>query len=300
MKYIYDTYGRDIARIVERMYRVETGNFTSEQYQYGATAGMERHGKAPYYGWTAKRFVTPPLGTWSSFEGKGLSVIGGTKQNIKTKKDFLILDSVTNAMTFLAQYIKDYNGDYARWYRTDEVGKATYRARVEDKYLRQSIFDSIEAGTLVIKEKPYIDEDECEDEIEEVEEVLDSSSIKAWVFDRKNWTMTSPDGKNVYDKVYAGAPGYKNKGDKESLKNKGPIPKGLWKITGKRDILHGHKHSNVLVLTPNKDTKTHGRSAFLIHGDNSTASGSNGCIILNGKDKRLNIFNSGIKYILVK
>jgi len=170
LKYIYDTYGKYITRIVERIYRLETANFTSEQYQYGATPGMERHGKAPYYGWDAERFVIPPLGTWSSLEGEGLSVIGGTKPNLKTKKDFLILDSVTNAMIYLAEYIKHFKGDYARWYRLDEEGKAKYRLRVEDKYLRQRIYDSLEAGTLVIKPKPHI-EDECEEEIEKVEDV---------------------------------------------------------------------------------------------------------------------------------
>lgn len=63
LRVIYDTYGKDIAIVVEKMYRGETTHFKSEQYKHGGTPGMEAHGSAPYYGWDEKLFTEAPIGT---------------------------------------------------------------------------------------------------------------------------------------------------------------------------------------------------------------------------------------------
>lgn len=59
----------------------------------------------------------------------------------------------------------------------------------------------------------------------------------------------------------------------------GPIPRGKWHID-RWDDHHGTKGPCVAVLSP-VDHDAHGRSAFLIHGDNPDVnhSASHGCII---------------------
>lgn len=67
--------------------------------------------------------------------------------------------------------------------------------------------------------------------------------------------------------------------DKEDMQNIGPIPRGEWKVM-RWDDHHGDKGPEVAVLEP-VGHDAHGRSAFLIHGDNSDANhtASHGCII---------------------
>lgn len=66
----------------------------------------------------------------------------------------------------------------------------------------------------------------------------------------------------------------------EAVADVGPIPRGLWHID-RWDDQHGEKGPVVGVLSP-VGHDAHGRSEFLIHGDNAAAnhSASHGCIIL--------------------
>ncbi|MGN5764504.1 MULTISPECIES: LysM peptidoglycan-binding domain-containing protein [Acinetobacter] len=127
LKIIYDKYGKEIAEIVERMYRAETRHFSSEQYKYGGTPGMEVHGSAPYYGWDSSLFIEPPTGTWSAYENKGLSGSGGNAQEKNKKKVFVCVSSVLVGMTYVSEYIKKYNGNYARWFSKEKDKQEVYR-----------------------------------------------------------------------------------------------------------------------------------------------------------------------------
>lgn len=80
---------------------------------------------------------------------------------------------------------------------------------------------------------------------------------------------------------YSGfGPGLDNP-DMESVPNVGPIPRGEWHIE-RWDETHGDKGPQVAVLAP-VGHNAHGRSAFLIHGDNALGNhtASHGCIIAN-------------------
>jgi LysM repeat protein len=127
LKIIHDKYGKDMAIVVEKMYRAETRHFGSEQYKYGGTPGMEVHGTAPYYGWDSSLFIEKPAGTWSAYENKGLSTVGGNAQVTKSKKVFVCVPSVIVGMTYVAEYTKKHKGNYARWFSTDESKQAVYR-----------------------------------------------------------------------------------------------------------------------------------------------------------------------------
>lgn len=72
-----------------------------------------------------------------------------------------------------------------------------------------------------------------------------------------------------------------NNPNMESVPDIGPIPAGQWKIDRWEDH-HAEKGPQVAVLSPVGHT-AHGRSGFLIHGDNVLVNhtASHGCIIAN-------------------
>lgn len=120
--------GKQLVTIVEKMYRLETSHFKSKQYQNCGTGGMEAFGDAPYYGWDSTLFIEEPVGTWSAFEGKGLSGAGGNAQVTDKKKEFVKLPSVLAGMEYKAKYIIKYNGNYARWFNSsDTTAQTSYR-----------------------------------------------------------------------------------------------------------------------------------------------------------------------------
>ncbi|KAF2328462.1 M23 family metallopeptidase [Flavobacterium nitrogenifigens] len=129
---IYKEYGEEIAIIVEKMYRLETDHFKSEQYQYCGTGGMEVFGQAPYYGWDSSTFKKhpeySPIGTWSAMENKGLDGKGGNAQQKDKPKNFVKLPSVLAGMIYKADYINRYDGNYATWYnKTNLEAQEKYR-----------------------------------------------------------------------------------------------------------------------------------------------------------------------------
>jgi hypothetical protein len=95
---------------------------------------------------------------------------------------------------------------------------------------------------------------------------------------------------------YFGKGDAKNKPDKESVKNAGPIPRGLYTSGNAREY---KKMPNCFDLTPDGHD-ARGRTEFLIHGDSKTDPGnaSEGCIILS-PDVRKKIAESGISKLRV-
>jgi len=85
---------------------------------------------------------------------------------------------------------------------------------------------------------------------------------------------------------FAGAPGYINNPEAQCLENRGPLPRGRYKMTNYDRVNPKHK----IRLTPMDGTDMCGRHSMLIHGDNTKnpGTGSQGCIIL-GKELRLRI-----------
>jgi hypothetical protein len=63
----------------------------------------------------------------------------------------------------------------------------------------------------------------------------------------------------------------------EAVAQKGPIPAGEWKIGPARTSAHTGPVSMDLTAVGHN---AHGRSAFMIHGDNKAHNASHGCIII--------------------
>lgn len=135
LNYIFKKYGREMACIIEKLYRLETTHFTTKQYKKCGAPGMEVHGNSPYYGWDKTFFQNnpeyKPIGVWAAYEGKGLSGVGGNKQVTDKKKQFVIMPSVKAGMEYLVYYIKKHNNNYARWYSLNEEHQKLYRQRVQ-------------------------------------------------------------------------------------------------------------------------------------------------------------------------
>lgn len=98
------------------------------------------------------------------------------------------------------------------------------------------------------------------------------------------WTQTgnlfAPDG-TLAGTGYSGHSEGVNNGALEAVHDVGPIPKGLWRIGPFFDD-PGGKGPVVCHLTPLSGTDAHGRSGFMVHGDNAAANhtASEGCIVI--------------------
>ncbi|HHQ4709989.1 TPA: murein hydrolase activator EnvC family protein [Aeromonas veronii] len=146
LRVIYNKYGHDMAVVVERMYRDETGHFKSLQYQHCGTGGMEAFGNPPYYGWDKTFFENnpsyKPVGTWSAFENKGKSGLGGNVQVTDKKKTFIKFPSVLAAMEYKVFYINKYDGNWARWHNASDANvQKVYREYISK--IKPKISDSL-------------------------------------------------------------------------------------------------------------------------------------------------------------
>jgi len=84
-------------------------------------------------------------------------------------------------------------------------------------------------------------------------------------------------GSRVYT-GFSGAPGYINDPESQCLADRGPLPRGWYKMTGPEHSVT----KKAIRLTPIKGTEMCGRFGMLIHGDSieNPGTGSKGCIIL--------------------
>ncbi|RRZ90277.1 tlde1 domain-containing protein [Erwinia sp. 198] len=121
----------------------------------------------------------------------------------------------------------------------------------------------------------------------------------AWTYNVMMKTFKH-NGKYKFSALYAGAPGYKDNPEYECLRNRGPLPRGKYRIVG---VPFTHKKAGrfTLRLEPDKGNSMCGRDNFLIHGDSRKDPGtaSNGCIIL-APEHRKTIWESKDRDIIVK
>ncbi|WP_158780519.1 tlde1 domain-containing protein [Pantoea sp. BAV 3049] len=106
-------------------------------------------------------------------------------------------------------------------------------------------------------------------------------------------------GELKFKSQYAGAVGYKNDPGFECIKNKGPLPRGSYRIGAPYDSKKTGPYT--LVLIPQSANNMCGRGDFRIHGDSKKEPGSasEGCIVAE-KDFREKIWESGDRELIVK
>lgn len=98
---------------------------------------------------------------------------------------------------------------------------------------------------------------------------------------------------------YAGYETGKNNPAMQEVPNVGPLPRGVYTVTGPECIgasfpcpdCHGataHRHGPyVLRLHPIEGNEMFGRGGFLIHGDNGKGTASEGCICIDRSSRQL-------------
>src|SRR5437763_1203410 len=101
-----------------------------------------------------------------------------------------------------------------------------------------------------------------------------------WKYEQASGKLINPAG-SVICLGYSGRGEGLNNASMQHVGGVGPIPQGAWEVGRFSDDLGG-KGRLVCNLVPADGTETHGRSGFMIHGDNSHGdrSASHGCIIL--------------------
>lgn len=115
-----------------------------------------------------------------------------------------------------------------------------------------------------------------------------------WLYVQSTGDLFS--GSSYVETGYSGAdPGGKNDPSKECVRNVGPIPRGYYDIGA---AISRPTPTTLPLTADNPNYCTPPRSGFLIHGDNSTGTASQGCIILSratrdrinaSNDKRLRV-----------
>lgn len=120
-----------------------------------------------------------------------------------------------------------------------------------------------------------------------------------WIYEVKSKSFYLNE-KFKFKARYAGAPGYKDDTKYECVQNKGPLPRGKYRIVGK-PFRHHKAGRFTLRLEPYASNNMCGRGGFLIHGDSTEHIGeaSNGCIVANPGD-RMAIWDSMDKELIVK
>lgn len=130
-KKISKEYGNEIAKNVERIYRLETNNFNSQQFKETYSAGMEAFSTAFPYGWSIGGYWNEkgkkysPIGVITLREGKGLLNDGG---NLKR---FVKFPNLESAMFSLAEFLKIYGNNAGRWFSTNEGRQQAYNDAIQ-------------------------------------------------------------------------------------------------------------------------------------------------------------------------
>lgn len=108
--------GRERARIVEQIFRWETGHFKSKQYQLCGSPGMED-------------------GDWKDLDEsvmKKIQMKDNHPEKVKiVMRTFLVWNDVFDFCMYLSDYIDRYNGKWERWNSTNPNQQLKYKKCVE-------------------------------------------------------------------------------------------------------------------------------------------------------------------------
>lgn len=155
-----------------------------------------------------------------------------------------------------------------------------------------------EAETEVDAESELDMEAEAESDFEADLSLLELGAAPRYTYSQRSGIFTFPNGRRV--QCYSGKGAEINNPAKQCVKNKGPLPRGVYTI-GPR---HRHRTTGAdsMRLTPARGNAMCGRAGFLIHGGRFTSArsgpSSQGCIIMPLTQRR-QIVRGGILTVTV-
>ncbi len=126
---IVDRWGEEKAKGIERMYRLETAHFKSEQFKKGFTAGMEAFSdKFPYKWSSLQAFIEEEATDLSPSDFSTFTMREGGTGKIKT---FIKFPSIPDAFNFLAFVLNKRKWNYGSWYSTKPESQQRYNERLK-------------------------------------------------------------------------------------------------------------------------------------------------------------------------
>lgn len=140
-------YGKDLARRIEQIFRLETRHFDSRQFRESLSAGMEAvQGRDSFpWGWSSLRqFVeeNPELGAPHEYGVIEMREnIGGDPSKPGNLKRFVKFPNFESAALFTAFMVNKRGGDAGKWHSLDDVKAMKYRERLDG--VRTPIVDSL-------------------------------------------------------------------------------------------------------------------------------------------------------------
>ncbi|MFA7302009.1 MAG: hypothetical protein WC069_06885 [Candidatus Shapirobacteria bacterium] len=124
-------YPREIVENAERIFRLETAHFKSNQFKATLSPGMEKFSESFPYGWNTINKVVwsvnpalKPIGFKTFTEGSGLLNDGG---KVKT---FLSFPNMTASFSTVCEFLLHYNNNPGRWFSTDILKQQAYNKTI--------------------------------------------------------------------------------------------------------------------------------------------------------------------------
>lgn len=115
LKEIERLKGKDRAKLIEKILRLETNHFRSKQYAMSGSAGME-------------------MGAWANLDESKFTTFQMRDNHLtgaKQMRTFIKWNSVLDFCLYLSDYIDRHKGNYARWNTTDPDRQAKYMMKVQ-------------------------------------------------------------------------------------------------------------------------------------------------------------------------
>lgn len=131
---VRNTYGTDMAKNVERIFRLETRNFTSGHYNRTGSPGMVAQASGWPYGWSSLRAFADKFPAYNL----GPSTMPTVRMVENVQEDgsggesvrFIVFPDVVPALHFLAYFLKEKGQGPGRWFSTDPALQAGYLAKL--------------------------------------------------------------------------------------------------------------------------------------------------------------------------
>jgi hypothetical protein len=131
LRSVVEMWGADVARNVERIYRLETGNFTSELFRITNAAGQKAFEVDFPFGWPARG--TSETDYFIPVRMKENSGQGPFR--------WVTYRKLPTAIMYLARFLKDHGNNAGRWNSTNPEQQASYRAKLAR--MSTAIVDSV-------------------------------------------------------------------------------------------------------------------------------------------------------------
>lgn len=119
-------YNADESAVVEKIMRLETNHFKSENFKKTGSGGMEiATGKTSFpYGWST------PLELWKNDDFKPVGTLSMKENGTGKVKTFIVFPSVRAAVFTIAEIMKKRNWNAGSWFSNNPTEQAKYNQSI--------------------------------------------------------------------------------------------------------------------------------------------------------------------------